>query len=159
MAGGAPADFRIAGSAACTTCHTRDCELWNDTPHAHAWQSLVAQGAHVDSYCQQCHTTGYGVAGGFASVRRTPERTSVGCESCHGPAAAHVESPTTRTTYSGRAMSRCEACHDRENSPRFNANEYWAQIVHGEQAPAGEQGASAAAALDAAADSTTEDAK
>ena len=148
LASGLPAEFRIAGSESCRACHAGDCKLWRDSAHARAWQSLAAQGAHVDSYCQQCHTTGYGLPGGFESAATSAARTSVGCESCHGASQAHVDEPATHTAYFRRAASRCETCHDRDNSPQFDADSYWARIRHGEDP--------AAATRDARSDSTTE---
>ncbi len=124
-------DDRFAGTATCTRCHAQDTVLWEASAHAHAWPTLTASGAHVDSYCQQCHTTGYGFEGGFRSPRQTPDRVSVGCESCHGPSAAHAARPATPTGFGSNASSQCLGCHDRENSPDFEYQAYWAQIVHG----------------------------
>lgn len=123
--------LRIAGTNACRGCHAADCQIWDATAHAAAWETLESNGSHVDSYCQQCHVTGYGLPGGFESVQRTPEHTSVSCESCHGPSQAHAEDPTVRTPYFQNAASTCVRCHDRENSPHFDYSTYWPQIEHG----------------------------
>jgi hypothetical protein len=126
-----PEQFRIAGSARCAECHLHDCQVWEASGHAHAWHSLRQTGAHVDSYCQQCHTTGFGLPGGFHSARTSVEQVAVGCESCHGPCEAHAAAPHVRTAYSGLARNQCGSCHDRENSPNFVLEEYWAQVRHG----------------------------
>jgi len=134
----APPDYQIAGSGRCGRCHAEDERLTALTGHARAWESLAQQGAHVDPYCQRCHTTGYGLPGGFVSVSQSPQRVDVGCESCHGPSAAHCDAPKqVPTTYHRRAKDRCLTCHDRENSPEFQYATYWKQIRHG-QTPATE---------------------
>ncbi len=125
----APPEFRIAGSAACAACHQQEQMIWSGSRHAHAWATLQAKGFHVDSYCQQCHTVGFGQPGGFVSAGRTPERGNVGCESCHGPSTAHVADPKKRTPWI--AADQCIRCHDAENSPLFKSDEYWPRIVHG----------------------------
>ena len=58
----------FVGSAACQSCHRQDFKVWEKSKHSHAWATLQDKGAHVDSDCQRCHTTGYGMPGGF--VRR-----------------------------------------------------------------------------------------
>lgn len=139
---GAPADFRIAGSQSCLECHKNDCrdanhknmtaQDWTKSKHAHAWETLEQKGAHVDAYCQQCHTTGYGLPGGFETFAATPKLVSVGCESCHGPSAAHAKAPKQRqTAFHGQAKSHCAKCHDRENSPGFEYERYWEALVGG----------------------------
>jgi Cytochrome c554 and c-prime len=88
-----PKGFAVAGTAACKKCHEDDCRLWRESKHATAWRALKATVSHVDPECQRCHTTGYGLPGGFASIRdddRPKDRVNVGCESCHGPCQAHV---------------------------------------------------------------------
>jgi hypothetical protein len=130
-----PEGFSIAGNTRCAECHPEDCRLWESSKHANAWKSLKEKGAHVDPGCQRCHTTGYGLPGGFASFgpaeERRPRVANVGCESCHGPSAGHVEQPEVRTAHFGRAKDHCTACHDRENSPQFEYDGYWAQVRHG----------------------------
>lgn len=130
-AAGFPADYRVAGTVACRECHTDDCQAWDTSAHAHAWKTLADQGAHVDSYCQQCHTTGFGLPGGFVSVQRSADRVDVGCESCHGPSQAHARDAALKTPLVAR--DQCLRCHDRENSPQFEYAAYWEQIVHGGQ--------------------------
>jgi len=124
-----PRDYQISGSESCRKCHLNDCQEWSDTRHGRAWQTLLEKRSHVDPYCQHCHTTGYGLPGGFHSVASGPERTNVGCESCHGPSLAHAKQPSKHTIYDAR--DRCSTCHDHENSPEFAYEAYWKQIVHG----------------------------
>jgi hypothetical protein len=125
-----PPGYRMAGTHACRACHEEDCELWDASGHGHAWDSLKAQGKQVDPFCQQCHTTGYGLPGGFASIGGTPLQRNVGCESCHGPSLMHVEDTSRRTPYN--AKDQCVRCHDQENSPHFDYAPYWAKIHHGD---------------------------
>ena len=128
------ADYRVAGTESCRECHESDAQVWHDSRHAAAWHTLVERGWQVDSFCQHCHTTGFGLPGGFVSAERTAERGNVGCESCHGPSQAHQKDPARhRTTFVAR--DQCMSCHDRENSPQFSYDTYWQQIVHGARLP------------------------
>jgi hypothetical protein len=120
---------QIAGSDSCVKCHATEDATWHASRHSHAFEVLVAKQAHYDPYCQQCHTTGYGYDGGFVSVARTASSINVGCENCHGPSAAHVANPKTRTPFLAR--EQCIRCHDHENSPQFNYDTYWPKIRHG----------------------------
>ncbi|HEY3395709.1 MAG TPA: multiheme c-type cytochrome [Lacipirellulaceae bacterium] len=128
------AEYRIAGSQACAKCHLEDDRAWHASKHSHAWEVLVAKGAHVDPFCQQCHTTGYGHEGGFTSVSQSPQLVHVGCENCHGPSSGHVADPKVKAPFLAR--ERCIECHDHENSPNFVYDEYWPKIQHGEKKPA-----------------------
>lgn len=118
-----------AGNESCNKCHDKDCSHYASTKHAVAWETLEVKHSHVDSYCQQCHTTGFAASGGFASVSKSPHLFDVGCESCHGPSSRHVEEVKTRTPFV--AKDQCIGCHDRENSPEFDYQPYWQKIIHG----------------------------
>ncbi|RCS54086.1 hypothetical protein DTL42_02740 [Bremerella cremea] len=122
---------RIAGTKSCRQCHEADCQVWEHSAHAHAWQTLLKTGSQVDSYCQQCHVTGFGLPGGFVSAKRSLDRVNVGCESCHGPSQRHAEQPQQRTYHFQNAASTCVRCHDPENSPLFDYDTYWPRIEHG----------------------------
>ena len=65
----------------------------------------------------------------------------VGCESCHGPSLAHADNEEVHTAYYARAADRCTGCHDRENSPEFQFDPYWAKIRHGKSSDANSPGA------------------
>jgi len=129
----APVDYRIAGSAACIKCHASDYNTWIGSKHGHAFATLTEKGFHVDSQCQQCHTTGFGIAGGFVSAKRSgaSELGGVGCENCHGPSLAHVKEPKRHTGFA--AVDQCVRCHDHENSPKFEYASYWEKIRHGKK--------------------------
>ena len=131
----APADYRIAGSASCLSCHADAAAIWHGSHHPTAWATLVAKGSEVDPSCQACHTTGYGQPGGF-DRRSMPDAAAlvgVGCESCHGPSLAHVRDVHVRTPYDG--FDQCVRCHDHENSPAFDLPTYWAKVRHGKRQP------------------------
>ena len=125
---GTPVDYRVAGTASCVHCHSAVAASCQATHHARAWATLVEKKFEVDSYCQQCHTTGFGLPGGFESRARSFALTNVGCESCHGPSAAHVTNPQVHTSYT--ALDQCIRCHDHENSPAFDRPVFWARIKH-----------------------------
>jgi hypothetical protein len=124
-----PPEYRLAGDEVCLSCHANDCRTWKGTRHAHAWLTLVTRGSQVDPGCQQCHTTAYGLPGGFESIARTPLAVAVRCESCHGPSLLHARRPRSHTPFA--ASDQCIRCHDRENSPKFEYAQYWRQIWHG----------------------------
>lgn len=123
-------EFKFVGSERCYDCHKSASDTWHASRHASAWSSLTKNGSQVDSYCQQCHTTGFGAPGGFESIGRSPKRISVGCEDCHGAGSAHVGDPNVHTLFFRQSQSRCEHCHDRENSPQFSYEHYWPRIAH-----------------------------
>lgn len=129
---GTRGNFGIAGSDACRDCHVGEFESWHASRHAHGWESLARDDSQVDSYCQQCHSTGFGWPGGFVSARRSIDRTGVGCESCHGPSLAHIADTSVAPPFA--AADACLTCHDPENSPEFAYDRYWKQIEHGRRA-------------------------
>ena len=126
--------YSIAGSRACAACHQEASKIHEQSKHALAWQTLEQHGQQMDPQCQTCHTTGYGLPGGFQSISLGQGRTAVGCESCHGPSQGHVEQARVRTPFAAR--DQCIVCHDQENSPRFSFEEFWHKIRHGKASTA-----------------------
>jgi hypothetical protein len=125
------ADQAIAGSASCLKCHSADYNAWIGSRHARAFSSLQESGFHVDSTCQKCHTSNFGMSGGFVSARRSgsSELAGVSCETCHGPSASHVKDPKTHTSWP--AIVQCVRCHTEANSPHFDYLSNWQKISHG----------------------------
>lgn len=121
----------VVGSKSCQSCHEDEHRVWKTSRHAAAWQSLVRREAQYDPDCQRCHVTGYGWPGGFESVSKSMERLEVGCESCHGGSSEHCRQTSLKTSLATRAKDQCLRCHDAENSPRFDFDEYWPKIRHG----------------------------
>ena len=129
----APQEFALAGTASCRDCHKPEAKAWDKSRHARAWKSLVEHATQTDPDCQRCHATGYGLPGGFVSLGRSAARVEVGCEDCHGPSREHVRDTKIHTGYFAQAKNQCTGCHDRENSPRFDFDGYWAKIKHGKE--------------------------
>lgn len=123
-----------AGSQHCRECHATTSTQCDSAPHAAAWQALVDRGQQHEARCQRCHTTGFnsgdqpGLARGFVSARQTPQFTSVSCEACHGPSAAHTLEPMIPTPWI--AKQSCAQCHDAEHSPGFEVDAAWLRIHH-----------------------------
>jgi len=124
----------FAGSQHCRSCHTTISMQCDSAPHAAAWQALVDRGQQHEARCQRCHTTGFnsgdqpGLARGFITIRQTPQFTSVSCEACHGPSAAHALEPMIPTPWV--AKQSCTQCHDAEHSPGFEVDAAWQRIHH-----------------------------
>ncbi len=156
-----PSGRRFAGSAACADCHQEAYDVWASSGHAKALTTLEEQSPRRDGdpECLSCHVVGWApqryepFEGGFASMATTPHLAHQGCENCHGPAAAHtaVERGDVRASTTERdrlrqelvlsldtpegkqkAVSNCLECHDLDNSPKFDFDEYWPQVEHSE---------------------------
>ncbi|MEI6504690.1 MAG: multiheme c-type cytochrome [Planctomycetota bacterium] len=154
-----PSGRRFAGSEACAECHQHAYDIWKDTPHATALTTLEEQRPRRDGdpECLSCHVVGWApqrfepFEGGFAGMRTTPQLSHQGCENCHGPAAAHtaVERGDVRASVAERdrlrrelvltlatpegkqkAVNNCLECHDLDNSPQFDFDDYWPQVEH-----------------------------
>ncbi|TWT82231.1 Cytochrome c-554 precursor [Planctomycetes bacterium CA13] len=142
-----PSGRTYIGTDTCGKCHTTAYDIWENSPHEHATESLVHPGErgdvprHFDPECISCHVTGWNPQGfypyvsGYLSLEGTPLLTKSGCENCHGPGAEHAaaeEAGSTvsedkrldlrdgmRLTYED-AREKCMECHDLDNSPAFH---------------------------------------
>ena len=158
----------FAGSAACADCHTEATEVFVNTPHFHATETLATRTSPPrmhDPECLSCHVTGwepqkyFPFTSGYLGLAKTPNMTGNGCENCHGPAAKHVavelgelevseeEQEKLRADLrlkivenegnkegqefaNGKVVKMCMQCHDQDNSPDFDFQEYWPQVEH-----------------------------
>ena len=94
---------------------------------------------------------------GFHSLDETPHLTANGCENCHGPGASHVAAESGDEEVEevelerrraamrlsivenegnkddqvlGAVVKNCLECHDVDNSPDFDFQEYWPHVEH-----------------------------
>jgi hypothetical protein len=141
------------GSEACGKCHVSAYEVWKNTPHSHAYKTLVeAQHPSLRQYdgeCIVCHTVGFGYNGGFTDEKKTAKLMNVGCESCHGPGSLHAKNPKDpewqqrmnepwRGAKDAEAKKLkidrfCQSCHDIDNDVTWIHNAFpkkWAKIIH-----------------------------
>jgi len=117
------------GNETCASCHEMENAQWETSKHSHAHQTLIDADQDFDPDCQPCHTTGYGYRTGFATPQSTPDMWEVGCESCHGPGAAHVDDP--EADYGEVTSLVCAGCHTPVRSPDFRYDQYFPLILHG----------------------------
>jgi hypothetical protein len=148
-----PALGQFVGSQACADCHPGAYEVWKDSGHAHATDTLVKLNPqrHFDPECLSCHATGWDpqqyvpFQTGFLGLNAegASHLTGNGCENCHGPGGAHVAAENGND---GALQARlrllmhvglenverttCIKCHDHDNSPEFSFESYWPQIEH-----------------------------
>ena len=148
---------KYVGSAKCESCHDESYRTWRRSDHAKAWDSLAKTSIPsriYDPECVCCHVVGwnpeekYPYISGFSNEKGiiTHELTNVGCENCHGPGENHciVEAGSNeaeqekyrvamRLTTDEIGQRLCYTCHDLDNSPTFNFDEYWSKIKHQEK--------------------------
>jgi hypothetical protein len=146
---------KFAGSARCADCHATEFNVWKNSPHADATQTLLTKTRpprQYDPECVSCHVTGwnpqdyfpYGT--GFDSLKSTPALVGNGCENCHGPSAAHAAAEEgdidkLKEQWRGKLhlsiadnkkaiVESCMECHDQDNSADFKFETYWPKIEH-----------------------------
>jgi len=155
-----PSGRTFVGSDACKDCHEEEYDIWEETGHAEALDSLVHPGErseiprHFDPECIVCHVTGWSTPpsylpykSGYLGLEETPEMHNVGCENCHGPGSAHADAEVDEDATDDflktlreemklgeKAERKCMECHDLDNSPDFHVEgafeEYWGKGEH-----------------------------
>jgi hypothetical protein len=155
-----PTSREFVGSEKCGECHTTAFEIWKNTPHAHATDSIVepperTMARHFDPECLSCHVTGWNpqkfhpYRTGYESLTATPMLVANGCENCHGPGAKHSAAESGEFQADKemtdllrnemklpmeKARDKCLECHDIDNSPDFHKDsafeEYWDKVKH-----------------------------
>jgi len=113
------------GDETCILCHKKAYKTWSESKHAHAYETLVKDDREFDPECISCHTTGFGYKSGYSNEIDTPWLLDVGCESCHGPCREHASSAGRIST---PIKPDCIKCHNLDNSPEFDRDEYWKKI-------------------------------
>lgn len=124
----AEAERRYVGSSKCKECHGDIYDAFSKfTRKAHSFSSIQKMSEQLTeeeiTKCYACHTTGYGKAGGFVSLKESPDLANAGCETCHGPASEHVESGGDSSLIVGKgkisAGQICETCHNPQRVESF----------------------------------------
>lgn len=118
---------RYVGSKVCADCHEAQYASYQaNSKKAHSSRSVQIMASDLTEQelrgCFACHTTGYGQPGGFVSFEKTPELADAGCEACHGPGGAHVDSGGDTSLIKGRGKIRvedCTLCHNEEKVRAF----------------------------------------
>lgn len=161
-----PSGSIFVGSAACADCHDTEYDIWHDGidgnggPHEKATRDLVLPGERTwvkrnfDPECVSCHAVGwnpqqyYPYETGFTDILEHDHLTGNGCENCHGPGSAHVESEESGeesaelrkamiVTKAEAKAKLCLSCHDLDNSPDYaladdGFEKFWPAIAHGD---------------------------
>lgn len=131
---------RFVGPGKCKECHQEQYASWKKTRMATSFEVLrpgmkakEKQMAGLDpdedythdEACLPCHTTGYGLVGGFVSIEKTPEMAGVTCEACHGHGGTYARrvmagsNPAFETSAARKAgllypptENICRECHN-----------------------------------------------
>jgi len=131
---------QFVGPGKCRECHKAQYESWKKTRMANSFNVLrpgeKSQEKKMagldpdkdythDETCLPCHTTGYGLVGGFVSIEMTPEMAGVSCEACHGHGGSYVgtvmgpKNPTFQTSAARKeglvyppTENVCRECHN-----------------------------------------------
>jgi hypothetical protein len=121
----------FVGSKACLGCHGDQAAQWQQTAHARAYASLVANHREFDQACFTCHVTGAQHPDGPTDPHHVEELENVGCEACHGAGRDHAAMPTNVHLERSPTTTTCIRCHDAtQDGGRFDEASYRAQVRH-----------------------------
>ncbi|MCW8917344.1 MAG: cytochrome c family protein [Gammaproteobacteria bacterium] len=109
--------YAFATSFKCRLCHRDFFVGRKQDVHDHAFAKVLQAGHSETEQCLGCHTTGYGVPGGFTSPIFTPQLANVQCEGCHGPGSEHIRRNAEGGFLAGSdrpgiLKKMCLVCHD-----------------------------------------------
>ncbi len=131
-------DGPTAGAQACAGCHPDIHTGWATSSHARAMKTLP-RASRKDPACVRCHATPRAIGGPpptEVDAYRTDE--GVGCESCHGPATAHLEAGGGRDNIEGLGddcpvcvlEAVCTSCHTSEWDPTWHLEPHLERVRH-----------------------------
>ncbi|MHC4456093.1 MAG: multiheme c-type cytochrome [Planctomycetota bacterium] len=160
------------GVKTCKKCHLKLYKSWQKTKTAKSFEVLKpGVNAEVkaklkfdpqkdytrDAKCLECHTTGFGLPGGYKipepgdakAAKRAKENAGITCEGCHGPGSKYIpvlkEALKKKRKYTQRELCDlgqfkvgarvCTTCHNRRNPTadsdyNFNFAEYKDKDTH-----------------------------
>ena len=118
------------GAKACQQCHSKEYDVWKNSKHSHAIQTLIRVDKHQDNQCIGCHVVGWSNKG-YVSEEKTPHLSGVQCENCHGARKQHL---TDLQPVKNNPRNVCQECHKGQHSPEFDFKDYWLKIEHGKSA-------------------------
>ncbi len=104
----------------CGNCHTAQLQLQMEKRHFRAYETLKRVKESSNRECVRCHTTGYGLSGGFGNRRDSSALEGVQCESCHGAGLFHSRNPGIYKLKRQVPEIVCRQCHTDEKDPEFN---------------------------------------
>lgn len=111
----------FVGIAACRECHPERYRGWLETPHAKAYQSLVAKGRQFDGECVVCHAVAFECEKEVIDWKALEGFLNVQCEACHGPGSLHTASKGKEGLALGPGLrAACLRCHTPERSAEFD---------------------------------------
>ena len=119
----------FVGTTKCLECHVDAEAVYRRTRHPRAYTTLVGVGKQYHLDCVGCHVTGWLQPQGVCRIDQTAGREDVGCESCHGAGDAHVKQPLKTNITRAVDAKTCMGCHDRENSPQFDYEQYVEKVL------------------------------
>ncbi|MFC1523734.1 cytochrome c family protein [Thermodesulfobacteriota bacterium] len=122
----------FVGSDACKPCHPEEYESFiSFAKKSRSYQSVEKLKTRLTEdevrKCYSCHTTGYGMPGGFVSDEETPHLKNAGCEVCHGPGSFHLTSGDKTDIKRDLTTDDCVACHISERIKAFR----YKPMIHG----------------------------
>jgi hypothetical protein len=142
---------QYVGAKKCGTCHERAYKKWTTTGHASGFESIKKGRRDIsrihDPECVACHVVGwhpqqvYRYKSGYKNEKESAHLLGSQCENCHGPGSEHVNvfenggdeekaQKLMRVTLKQAKDNVCYTCHDLDNSPNFNFEEYWKKVAH-----------------------------
>jgi hypothetical protein len=149
---------KFVGHEVCGECHTTAYEIFENSPHFHATDSIShptersSSPRHHDPECLRFHVTGWDPQGydpyesGYLDLEESIALHTNGCENCHGPGSEHVAAENGDVEVSDEELARlrqqmrltladakkdnCYRCHDLDNSPDFDFDTYWEEVKH-----------------------------
>ena len=118
---------KYLGMDMCARCHSDIYDNYILTMHFRAFSALSSEKDRKNPECLRCHTTGFGMFGGYDPEEekfRGVNLRGVQCEACHGPGTMHRRDGSYRKA----ALSSCRRCHTKKWSPDFDFETYWNRI-------------------------------
>ncbi len=123
------ASFLIRSAESCGACHQKQFIKWENSLHAHSWESIQIKKKTKSATCIACHVGGFGRPDGFINENLTPELKAVVCTECHRTYPEHLQKKNSGTVKKMDA-SVCQRCHDSTNDPTFSFKKDKKQVRH-----------------------------